>query len=44
MGISCRSERRGTDEARALQTRSAEALARVALPHQRPEVLLIADW
>lgn len=33
-----------TDEARALQTRSAEALARVALPHQRPEVWLIADW
>jgi tetratricopeptide (TPR) repeat protein len=33
-----------TDDARALQARSAKALAQVALPLQRPEVWLIADW
>lgn len=33
-----------TEEACSLKTRSARALAPVALPHQRPEVWLIADW
>ncbi len=33
-----------TEEARSLQTRSARALAGVALPQQRPEVWLISDW
>ena len=33
-----------TEEAEVLQTSSARALARVALPHQRPEVWLTADW
>jgi DNA-binding SARP family transcriptional activator len=33
-----------TEEARSLQTSSAQALAGVALPQQRPEVWLIADW
>jgi DNA-binding SARP family transcriptional activator/tetratricopeptide (TPR) repeat protein len=33
-----------SEEARALQIRSAQALAGVALPRQRPEVWLVADW
>jgi DNA-binding SARP family transcriptional activator len=32
------------EEARSLQTRSAQALAGVALPQQRPEVWLVSDW
>jgi tetratricopeptide (TPR) repeat protein len=33
-----------SDEARVWQTRSAQALARVALPQHRPEVWLHSDW